>query len=71
VGHGKGELMPQKSKTHYEEVPLAVAQKIVEEQIAIQPSQATRSEQFRGPTKKRSHKPPKVKAEVAVEREDS
>lgn len=62
--------MPQRLKTHFEEVPLEVAQKVAEEQIAIQPSQATRSEQYRGPTRGRSSKALKAKAKVAAERKE-
>lgn len=62
--------MTQKLKTHFEEVPLEVAQKIAEQQIAIEPSQAPGSEQFRGPAKKRPSKVLKPKV-VAGKREDA
>ena len=77
--------MPQESKTHYEAVPLEIAQKlaeehiaeeqIAEEQIAIGPSQAARGELFRDPTRKRVGKARKTSAkmtdaEIAGERKD-
>ena len=62
--------MTPKLKTHFEEVPLEVAQKIAERQIPIVPSQAAGSEQFRGPARKRPNKALKAKV-VAGKREDS
>lgn len=63
--------MAQKLKTYFEEVPLEVAQKIAEEQIAIRPCQATRSEQLRRPTRKLSNKVVKTKQTGVDEREDA
>lgn len=63
--------MREKPKTHYEEVPLEVAQKIAEEHIAIQPSQAPRSGQYRGSIRKRLGKGLKRRLKVLGEREDS
>jgi hypothetical protein len=62
--------MNQKLKTHFEEVPLEVAQRIAEEQIAIHPSQATRSGQLRDPTKKRSRKALQVNAKAVRGRKE-
>lgn len=62
--------MTQRTKTHFEEVPVEVAKKIAEEQVATQPIQATRIGQLRGPTKKTAKRSaPKVG--LQHEREDS
>jgi len=63
--------MIQKSKTHYEEVPLEIAQKIAEEQIATQPAQVVRSERYRGPTRKRPGKRLSPRTSVQREQEGS
>jgi hypothetical protein len=62
--------MTQKTKTHFEEVPVEVAQKIAEGQGAIQPTQATRIGQLRGPTEKTASRPAS-KVGLQHEREDS
>lgn len=63
--------MTQRSKTHYEEVPLEVAQKIAEEQFPVQPLRAIRSEQCRRPIRKRPSKGLKPDPKILRKKEDS
>ncbi len=61
--------MPSKSKTHFEEVPLEVAQKLAKEQVPTQPIHSIAAKRHGKPIRRRSGKN-LTQTKIAAERED-